>query len=141
MRGYKVKHMKHVGYFYVICRLLQFTSHQPIYTMCNGIFLIMCTIHQTLPFILEFTIIIFILFFRLRQLCYAALIYKIGLDIHDPKLLFGHQWKGWSYNAFFTNRVYGIKVEIGLTVGWYALLNFVRNSHLSDKFVIELVAL
>ena len=96
MRGYKqVKHIKHVGYFYVTCRLLQFTSYQPIYSICVmvAIYLIIfwCRINQTLPFILEFTIIIFILFFRISQLCCAALIDKIGLDIHDPKLFSGHQ--------------------------------------------------
>ena len=35
MRGYKqAKHIKHVGYFLVTCRLLQFTSLQPIYSIC-----------------------------------------------------------------------------------------------------------
>ena len=39
MRGYKqVKHIKHVGYFQVTCRLLQFTSHQLTHSyMSNGI--------------------------------------------------------------------------------------------------------
>ena len=35
MQGYmQVKHIKHVGYFLVTCRLLQFTSHQSIYSIC-----------------------------------------------------------------------------------------------------------
>ena len=32
-----------------------------------------------------------------------------------------------------------IKVGIGQFMGWYPLLNYVKNSYLFDKFVIELV--
>ena len=35
----------------------------------------------------------------------------------------------------------GINVGIGQTMGWCPLLNFMKNSYLFDKFVIELVAL
>ena len=55
-----------------------------------------------------------------------------------------HQWKGW-YKAFFTNKRDGIKVGIGyINYGKKPPphpLNYVKNSCLFDKFVIELVAL
>ena len=58
----------------------------------------------------------------------------------DPKLFSEHQW----YKAFFTNKGDGINVGIGY-INYGKIppppLNYMKNSYLFDKSVIELVAL